>query len=98
MCDVCLCVCACKHAVFLLVCMREKEGERKRERECVCVCVCVCVLDGEGNMVVASRIVVVLLMAVHPTSYTDCLTSLSCEPLSPLYRCHTSLKNVKRDH
>ena len=88
----CACVCTCKHAVFILVCMREKEGDKKRES------VCVCVLDGEGNMVFASQIVVLLLMAVHPTSYTDCLTSLSCEPLLPLYRCHTSLKNVKRDH
>ena len=68
---------------------------------CVCVCVCVrvcvracmCVLDRDGSWVFASKALEVVWTAVYLTSYSDYLTSY-CEPLSPSYSCHTSLKNV----
>ena len=50
-------------------------------KECVS---CVCVLDREVSRVVASRALVVTQMAVHLTSYQNCLTGF-CEPLSPPY-------------
>ena len=41
----------------------------------------------------ASRTPVVVYMAVHLTSYSDCLTGFQ-EPLLPPYRHHIGLKNV----
>ena len=61
----------------------------------MCVCVaCVCVLDLKGSWVVASRALAVYLIL---TSYSDCLAGFH-EPLLPLYRCYTGLKNVLRNH
>ena len=37
------------------------------------------------------------MVVQYPTGYSDYLTGC-CEPLSPPYRCHTSLKNVYCDH
>ena len=45
-------------------------------------------------VLVLSRARAVILTAVYQlTGYSDCLTGF-CEPLSPPYRCHASLKNV----
>ena len=73
-------VCAC---ICVYVCVRA----------CVCVCAHACVLDGEVSWVFASTALTVVQMAMCLTSYNDCLTGF-CEPLLPLYRCHTGLKNV----
>ena len=54
------------------------------------------VLDWEGGWVFASTaVLVVVWLAMHLTNspYSDYLTGF-CEPLSPLYRCHTSFKTV----
>ena len=52
---------------------------------CVCTCVCMHVgaLDGEGSKVLASIALVVVLMAINLTSYSDCLTFFH-DPLLPL--------------
>ena len=57
------------------------------------MCVCVCVLGGKKSWVFVSTAQVVVWMAMYLTGYSDYLTSF-CEPLLPLYRCHTSLKNI----
>ena len=46
---------------------------------------------------VASRALVVVQTAMYLTGISDCLTGFH-EPLSPPYKCHTSLKNVLHDH
>ena len=75
----CVCVCAYTY-IYVCVCV------------CVCLCVCaVCVLDREGNMMLASRALVVVQTAVDQTLYSNCPTGC-CEPLSPPYKCHTGLK------
>ena len=61
------------------------------------VCESVCVLGGDGSRLFASILyniaLVVEYMAVYLPSCIDCVTSFR-EPLLPLYRCNTSVKNV----
>ena len=83
---VCVCVCVCVSvcvSVYVYVCV------------CVyaCMCVCVCVVAREGNRVLGGRALEAAETAVYLTSYCNLLTAF-CEPFSPPYRCHTSLKNV----
>ena len=54
---------------------------------------CVCVLDGEGSSVFGSRAQTAVQTAVYLPGYIGYLTCF-CEPLSPPYTCHTSLKIV----
>ena len=61
--------------------------------------VCVCVGGGgglvgrEGSWVFASITLTVLWRAMYMTGHSDYLTCFH-KPLSPAYRCHTSLKNI----
>ena len=66
----------------------------KQKRSTVRGCVCVSVLGREGNWVFASKALVVVWTTMYLTGYSDWLTGFG-GPLSPPYRCHTSLKNVK---
>ena len=72
-------------------------GEHQPTFLCVCMHAFMHVLQGKGSRVVASRALAVVQTALHLTSYSDCLTSFH-EPLSPSYRHHSGLKNVKCDH
>ena len=80
----CVCVCVCVSvcvSVYVYVCV------------CMHACVCVCVVAREGNRVLGGRALEAAETAVYLTSYCNLLTAF-CEPFSPHYRCHTSLKNV----
>ena len=56
---------------------------------CVCVYVCVCVLDREWSRAVANRALVVVLMTMYLTGYSNCLLSVNHFAF-----CHTSFKKV----
>ena len=65
-------------------------------RLCVCVrawraCVRACVLGGKGAGCLLEEFLVVVLMAMYLTGYSDYLTGFH-EPLLPPYRCHTGFE------
>ena len=71
-------------------------SKSKTKQKCSTVreCVCVSVLGREGSWVFASTALVVVWTTMYLNSFSDWLTGF-CEPLSPPYRYHTNLKNVK---
>jgi len=78
------------HKIIFDLCNYHKISDSRGTKH---VCLCVCVLDGEGSRVVAGTALVIVWTAVYLTSYSVYLTGFQ-EPLSPLYTCHTGLKNV----
>ena len=88
---VCVCVCVCMH-VCVCVCMYVCVCVHACTRVHACMHVCVCSRQ-EMQLVFASIALVVALMTMWLTSYSDYLTSFQ-EPLWAPYRRHTSFKNV----
>ena len=79
----------CTSCYFVLTGSKNKTKPQHSER------VCVCVSGRERSWVFASTaLVVVVWTTMYLNGYSDWLTGF-CEPLSPPYRYHTSLKNVK---
>ena len=70
----------------------EKKHDNSTVRECLGVCVCV--LGRERSWVFAGTALTVAWMSMYQTGNSDCLVAFH-EPLLPLYRCHTGLKNVQ---